>query len=334
MIICRAKWGRLLSSWAHDTTNLGLTMWADFSLPGKHLRVISTYFPTPTPTPTDESLSGSLFNRIKTYASIHSIPGNPTAISQHIVGKAILNFTSPGKSYMVCGDFNAPWSTSKPNSLSKWGSSLGLSHFLCQSRPPSSRPLHTFVYRRLDKEYFTHIDHILHRTSSFATPSFSVTLSGGDHSAHSDHLLSIQGFNLGPTYVPLKAALRQALPPDINLKDKSLLEQLAKFEAELLPTLPCPTTLTPAEASEQLLSLQTSIVSFLRRKRPPHSQHRSKYKNNWSPIFSSTTKHLSFLIEVRRHCNGQRRRFKWKSTDDTSKGIADLTSRWKASSCS
>jgi len=329
MIICRAKWGRRLSAWSPDTSSLGLSMWADFSLSGKSFRILSTYWPTYS----EDKHPGSLFNRIKSYASTHSISGSPTQISQHILGKAILPFSNPNKSYILCGDFNASWSLKKADSqLSSWGSSLGLSHFLVQSRPLTSPTPHSFVARRKEGEFPSHIDHILHRTGGFTQPTFSVILSGGDHISNTDHSLLIQGFTVGSSYTPLEAAIQHVLPPDINLKDKKLLESLAQFQLDLLHTLPLISTLTPEAASNQLLSLQTEIVSHIRRLRPTHSRFRSKYKNNWSPIYSATAKHLAFLIEVRRHCQGHKKRFRWTNDRNVKDGISQLRTKWVKSS--
>ena len=328
MILCRATWGRLLSNWSQDSSGLGLSMWADFSFSGKSLRILSTYWPSSS----DDKHSGSLFTRIKTYAHTHSISGSPLAISQHILGKAILPYSEPGKSCILCGDFNSSWNTKKTDrQLPEWASSLGLEHFLHQSRPPKARQVHTFSTRRQGKDVFSHIDHVLHRPTSFTTPTFSVTLSGGDHAINSDHSLLLQGFDIGPTYNPLETALHYTLPPDINLKDKSLLASLAQFQTNLLLSLPPPSTLTPSQASDSLLHFQNEIVSFIRRTRPPHSQFRSRYKNNWSPIFAATAKHISFLLEVRRHCTGQKRRFRWTSANDSNQGLKDLTVKWAAS---
>jgi hypothetical protein len=109
MIVCKPKWGRRLFDWGKDPTELGLSMWADFSFDHRKLRVVSTYWPTRNDSPLHPN---SLFNSIKAYAKLKAIPGSPYEIIQHILSKSLLPFVSPSRSYIVAGDFNTTWQTS------------------------------------------------------------------------------------------------------------------------------------------------------------------------------------------------------------------------------
>ena len=173
MILCRPQWGRLLFDWGTDKTKLGLYIWADFSLKGRKIRIISTYFP-PRSTKKDGIPVGSLAFRIKQYASSHSIPGNPTEVVRHLLGQILLPCIKRRTPYIIAGDFNEKWSN--PD-FKAWASSLGLSNFLFTSCPSPSKAAFTFQ-RLTPTPSYTHIDHILHQSNALIIPTFSVSLSG------------------------------------------------------------------------------------------------------------------------------------------------------------